>query len=328
MPTEVVAAALAAVRNGDPIRAARMLEVAADGSDGEAALTLAHWRLSGEIIRRDLALARQFFGRAAELGRREAAAAYIAMLANGAGGSGRRWPEAIAQLEARLQHDPEARAELELIGGMAIDPDGEPTGTYQRRELSTAPSIQAIPGFLTRDECAFLARLARPRLQPAVVIDPRTGQYVRHPVRTAHSVGFPFVDEGPALHAINRRIAAATGTSYEQGEPTQILSYGPGQEYKLHSDALASDPNQRVGTFLITLEDQFEGGATLFPRLDIRWRGNVGDALHFVNVDAAQRPHPGAWHAGEPVTKGRKVLLSKWIRAHALDLSGPPGRPL
>ena len=33
------------------------------------------------------------------------------------------------------------------------------------------------------------------------------------------------------------------------------------------------------------------------------------------------------WHAGLPVTRGRKLMLSKWIRDKPLDLAGPPGRP-
>ena len=127
--------------------------------------------------------------------------------------------------------------------------------------------------------------------------------------------------------AINRRIAAATGTRYEQGEPLQVLSYQSGQEYKLHSDALPGGDNQRVATFLVTLSDGFVGGATSFPRLSLELTGKPGDGLHFVNTDSAGRPEPAMWHAGMPVSQGRKLMLSKWIRERPLDLAGPPGRP-
>lgn len=328
MASRTVATALAAAQRGDAAGGARMLEAAAAQGDAEAALTLATWRLSGDLIRRDLALARHWFGRAAELGAQDAEGPYTAMLANGAGGSDRRWSEALARLDRRARRDPSARAERDVLRAMALDADGEPSPPPPPSELNARPSIRTLRGFLTADECRFLSRMARPLLQPAVVVDPRTGQLTRHPIRTARSAGFPFVTEGPALHAINRRIAAATGTAYEQGEPAQILSYEPGEEYRLHSDALPGDANQRIATFLVVLEDDFDGGATIFPRLGLSWRGRAGDALHFVNVDPAGRPEPLAWHAGEPVTRGRKVLLSKWIRERPLDLSGPPGRPL
>ncbi|WP_294172114.1 2OG-Fe(II) oxygenase, partial [uncultured Sphingomonas sp.] len=126
----------------------------------------------------------------------------------------------------------------------------------------------------------------------------------------------------------NRRIAAATGTTYEQGEPMQVLSYAPGQQYKLHSDALTGDVNQRVVTFLVYLNDDYDGGATVFPDLHLMVRGSRGEGLLFRNVTAEGAPHPLARHAGQPVTSGRKMLLSKWIRMSPLDLSGPPGRPL
>jgi prolyl 4-hydroxylase len=48
----------------------------------------------------------------------------------------------------------------------------------------------------------------------------------------------------------------------------------------------------------------------------------------FRNVDSAGAIDPAARHAGYPVRRGTKFLLSRWIRERALDLSGPPGRPL
>ena len=310
------------------VGAAHSLDQAAASGDGEAAATLANWRMAGDTIRRDLAEARRLFGRAAELGVSEADAVYTALLANGAGGIGRDWATALERLRHRARRDVSARSERDLIAAMAIDDAGDPQVLPPSRELNASPPIRTIDRFLSPAECRFLVRMADPRLQEAIVIDPQTGQARRHPIRTADSAGFPFVSECPALHAINRRIAAATGTSYEQGEPAQILSYSPGQEYRLHSDAIANEPNQRVGTFLVCLKDDFEGGETVFPRLGLAWRGKAGDALHFANVALAGHPEPLAWHAGTPVTAGRKVLLSKWIRARPLDLSGPPGRPL
>jgi prolyl 4-hydroxylase len=150
---------------------------------------------------------------------------------------------------------------------------------------------------------------------------------VQDPIRTSLGAAFPFTAEDPVLHAINRRIAKLTGTSYEQGEPLQVLSYAPGQQYRLHSDALPSGTNQRVLTLLVYLNNDFEGGETAFPDLGISHRGGAGDAIVFANVDAAGRPEMRARHAGLPVRRGRKWLLSKWIRERPLDLSGPPGRP-
>lgn len=317
----------ALAESGKLTEAFRLLEGAIAEGDGVAAMMLAEWRLTGALIRRDLGEARRLYGLAAELGIAEAAPIHIALLANGAGGSGRSWREALAMLAARGANDPAAARQAALIAAMALDDKGDPLAPAGREVVHGRPRIERLTGFLSADECRYLAEIALPRLSPAVVIDPRSGQQVYDPVRTAHSAAFPFVAEDPVLHAINRRIAAATGTSYEQGEPSQVLSYEAGQEYKLHSDALPAGHIQRVATFLVTLSDGFQGGATNFPRLELELTGRPGDALFFVNTDSAGRPDPAMWHAGLPVTSGRKLLLSKWIRAQPLDLSGPPGRP-
>ena len=75
-------------------------------------------------------------------------------------------------------------------------------------------------------------------LAPAVVVDPATGRQRPDPVRISDSVGFTLPLENPAVHALNRRIAAASGTRAAQGEPLQVLRYRPGGEYKPHFDAI------------------------------------------------------------------------------------------
>lgn len=314
--------------NGRAVDAASLLSDAAGRGDAEAAMTLGLWRLSGQFIRRDLALSREFLGRAAELGCREAEPVYTALLANGAGGSGRRWDEALAWLERRAAHDPEAQTQLELLQRMAIDDRGDAVTLPPAQPVRTDPEVSSFRDFLSPAECSYVIARAQPLLAPSVVVHPTTGQFIRDPIRSSTNAGFPFVSEDPVLHAINRRIAAATSTSYEQGEPLQVLSYAPGQQYKLHSDAFSGDVNQRVVTFLVYLNADYQGGETFFPDLKLQVRGEPGEGLLFRNTRDDGTPHPLARHAGLPVTQGRKLLLSKWIRARALDLSGPPGRPL
>ena len=71
---------------GDVAAAYALLRDAVARGDAEAAATLGDWRLSGQHIRRDLALARDHYGRAVTLGLKDIAPVHIALLANGAGG--------------------------------------------------------------------------------------------------------------------------------------------------------------------------------------------------------------------------------------------------
>lgn len=319
--------ALTLAQAGSVFAAYEILTCAESANDGLAALALAEWRLAGNLIRRDLSEARRLFNRAFSLGIDHAELAYIALLANGAGGCGRDWAGALEQLTKRAKRDVLARHQVNLLVAMNLDEGGNPVASARRTSLCTSPIIECLPSFLTRTECDYLVQIAAPLLQPAVVVHPITGQMFRDRIRTARSAAFPLIREDPVVHAINRRIAAATCTNWEQGEPLQILWYESGEEYKLHSDALPPGQNQRTKTFLVALNADYCGGETSFPQLELNWRGKTGDGLNFANVDSSGNADLQAWHAGQPVQSGKKLLLSKWLREKPLDLAGPPGRP-
>jgi prolyl 4-hydroxylase len=151
-------------------------------------------------------------------------------------------------------------------------------------------------------------------LEPAVVVDPASGRQVRDPVRVCDSAGFTWPLENPAIHALNRRIAAASSTAARQGEPLQVLRYRPGGEYRPHFDAVPGFANPRVMTMLVWLNEDYEGGETHFPTPGLKLKGRTGDAILFRNTGADGRRDPSAGHSGLPVTAGEKLIASRWIR--------------
>jgi prolyl 4-hydroxylase len=309
---------------GEVDQAVRLLTGPAAANDRDALALLAEWRLGGSLIRRDLKAARELFGRSAQLGHDQAVSIHEAFLAGGIGGP-RDWAGALASLRRRAGKSREASAELELLEAMNLSADGEPLPLPEQESLSEQPRASCIRGLLSAAECAFLAERAKPRLGPSVVIDPRSGRQLLNPIRTSDGMSFPYVAETPAIHALNRRIAAASGTQTAQGEPLQVLRYRPGQEYRTHSDAVTGEPNQRVLTVLVYLNRGYEGGETRFVRTGLTFKGEPGDALLFWNVDREGRPDPLAAHAGLPVRSGEKLIASRWIRAAPFVF--PPPRP-
>lgn len=311
------------VASGRVAEATALLDQAAAAGDAEALFTSAVWLLSGQHVARDLPRSRLQFGRAARLGHAAAARIHIAFIANGTGGPA-DWRKACSLLDDLAQSDPASRRQLATIQQMALSQDGSPVDLPKPTTLSARPHVAVIPGLFSAAECAYLIEAAEPLLEPSVVIDPRSGAFIRDPIRNSSAAAFPLALENPAIHALNRRIAAATGTEVGQGEPLQILSYAPGQEYKLHVDALPpSIHNQRVLTALVYLNEDFEGGDTEFPALGLSVRGKTGDALIFGNVTADGCADQQTRHAGKPVHAGNKFIASRWIRAKPLDLSGP-----
>ena len=306
---------------GDVQGAARLLKRAEESGDADAARELASWLLEGRLLRRNLAEARIYFQRAADLGDERSAEIVRAFIAGGVGGPA-DWPRSLELLRDAARRNAAAREQLALINNMALGPDGNPESAFQSEALSESPEVRLFRGFFSDEECKFLIESARPALRPSFVIDPYSGREIPNPIRTSRGVGFPFVDENPAINALNRRIAAATSTDVRAGEPMQVLSYAPGQQYREHSDALpnvAAD-QQRVLTFLVYLDDDYEGGETAFPAIGLNVRGGIGDGLMFRNAAADGTPDGRAIHAGLPVTRGVKHVASRWIRAQALKL--------
>jgi hypothetical protein len=78
---------------------------------------------------------------------------------------------------------------------------------------------------------------------------------------------------------------------------------------------------QRIATGIVWLNDGYSGGETEFPSLNRRFKGAMGDALIFWNVDGLGQPDPRALHAGLPPTRGQKWVLSQWMRSHVQPIA-------
>jgi len=306
----------ALLHRGDVQQAAALLKKAERSGDPLAARELALWLLTGQFVQRDLMGSRAMFERGAELGDDYSATVVRAFVAGGVGGPA-DWPRAMTLLREAAATDRQAQSQAKLIEGMHLGPSGECLATFPSEPLSKALDVRLFPALFSPAECAFLIAAAAPGLRPSVVVDPHSGAQVPNPIRTSKAAAFPFVDENPAIHALNRRLAAASNTDVRSGEPLQILRYAPGDQYREHSDALPGVPpaQQRVLTFLVYLNDEYEGGETAFPALGIKVRGRLGDGLLFRNASAAGAPDPMARHVGLPVTSGVKHIASRWIRA-------------
>ena len=248
-----------------------------------------------------------------------AARVHAGFLAAGVGGE-RDWARAFTALAA--SGDPLMERQARLIAAMDLDELGNPASIPAGEPLSETPSISLFRTLFSPEECALLVELAEARLKPALIFHEGQRRFVADPLRDSDAAGFPIVLEWPFVHALNRRIAAASGTDVSQGEPLQVLRYAPGQQYRPHLDAVPGMANQRILTALAWLNADYEGGETLFLESGLMAKGGQGDLMVFANALPDGRPDPATRHAGAPVTRGVKLLASRWIRARG---AGPEG---
>jgi predicted 2-oxoglutarate/Fe(II)-dependent dioxygenase YbiX len=193
------------------------------------------------------------------------------------------------------------------------------------RTVSDRPRILAWDGFATPAESDHLIELGRRSLHRALVYRRDAEGHTAAESRTNSECDLAFDHASVLLALMRERIAAAAGIAVEHFEIAKLLHYAPGQEFKPHGDfqetstpALAREVErrgQRIATFLIYLNDDYEGGETEFPRINLRHRAARGGALLFFKADAAGRPDYDTVHAGRPTTRGEKWLFSQWIRS-------------
>jgi prolyl 4-hydroxylase len=128
---------------------------------------------------------------------------------------------------------------------------------------------------------------------------------------------------------IEARIAELTSYPLENGEPIQVLNYGPGAEYKPHFDYFnPADPGnhqvlsmggQRIATLIMYLNDVESGGSTVFPDIGLDVLPKRGNAVFFAYADAEGRLDSRTLHGGSPVAAGEKWIATKWFRQRAYE---------
>jgi hypothetical protein len=280
-----------------PAKSVATLREAAARGGGEAAALLSICAAWGVAQTRNVDTALDHLARAAELG----------------------WDPAVRELQLLARDSSSDSAALRRKVDVASWRSTPPA-----RVIFEKPRIVVVEHFATADECQWLIGRAGSGLMRAKVYRGSSTPQVAQ-TRTNREMSFTIFNADVVLSLIRDRIAAASGAPVTHFEIAKLLHYSPGEQFALHADFIeAKTPElahdlaargQRAATFLIYLNDGYEGGATQFPRIDWQYRGGRGDALLFSNVDADGAPDYDTVHAGMPPTAGEKWVLSQWVRA-------------
>ncbi|XP_027347974.1 probable prolyl 4-hydroxylase 10 [Abrus precatorius] len=193
--------------------------------------------------------------------------------------------------------------------------------------------------FLSKEECEYLIKIAKPNMHKSTVVDNETGKSIDSRVRTSSGT---FLTRGrdQIVSNIEKRIAHFTFIPIEHGEGLQVLHYEVGQKYEPHFDYFMDEFNtknggQRIATVLMYLSDVEEGGETVFPAAkgnfsSVPWwnelsdcgkeglsiKPKMGDALLFWSMKPDATSDPSSLHGSCPVIKGNKWSCTKWMRVN------------
>lgn len=239
-------------------------------------------------------------------------------------GRAQDWDEALRLLEAAaMAGEADAGRQLALVTQMPL---AELLAPPPPERLTPLARIAIARGFAPKGFSEWLIDRARDRLVPAFANDP-SGLAVR----TATNCAFGPQQRDIVLAVLQHRASQLLGVPVDCHEPPNVISYEPGQEYRRHADFIEpSIPEfqeefrrlgQRVATVVTYLNDDFDGAETVFFDLDIKFRGAPGDAVYFANVKTDGTPDYLTSHSALPPTRGRKWVLSQWIRAKPFPFS-------
>lgn len=270
---------------------------------------------------------------AAECGEAEACNLLATLTAAGAW-TVQSWPRALDLLvQAAELGSPDAREQLAILApGVASGADWRAlrdgidlesfVAPPEPRQIGEQPRVWRADGFATPAQCDRLIARARGKLAPAKMYNRARGTVQFEAMRTNSEFLFDITQSGVALVLMRIKIGLLVSLPPPHMEPPQILHYAPGQELRAHFDFLRGEgqsygrdgryDGDRLVTFLLYLNDDYEGGETEFLKAGLRHKGRKGDALFFANLRDG-KPDPMSLHRGSPVAGGEKWLFSQWI---------------
>lgn len=176
----------------------------------------------------------------------------------------------------------------------------------------------AVGDFLSSAECERLCTMVDLTARPSALheIGYDSG------FRTSYSGDLDPYDS--FVKGIGRRIDDLLGLDSKIGEAIQGQRYLPGQQFKPHNDWFYTSEKywqyerkrggQRSWTAMAFLNEVEEGGETHFTDIGIKIEPKPGVLLIWNNALPDGTPNEGTMHAGTPVIRGTKYIITKWYR--------------
>ena len=283
----------------EPQEGLAMIRRAADGGEPEALAQLAVLHAGGAWTPQDWTAGLDCLQRAAELGH-QAARSQLELIA------------ADPSLPASAPLEDGADRWRRLRERIDIEAWTRPP---ERRAVCENPRIRVVERFAAPEVCRWLIERSRGKLKPARMFDGTQANPLE--TRTCSDYIFDITEADLVLLLVRERASRLTKLPTATMEPPQIFHYAVGQEIKAHFDHVRAEggyQGERIATFLLYLNDDYEGGDLTFPRAGFSWKGRTGDAIFFANVDLAGKADRMSLHAATPVTRGEKYMFSQWIQ--------------
>jgi prolyl 4-hydroxylase len=177
--------------------------------------------------------------------------------------------------------------------------------------LPRYPDPTVIENFLSESERRHIIQEASIKLETSMI---SRDKQINESIRKSETAWLN--KEDPVVKGVIQRCLKYTDRPFENCEKLQVVRYKPVGHYKPHQDAFKDDKNMRIYTFILALNDGYDGGETEFPNLNKSYKLKAGDALFFDTLNNYDFLTSKALHGGKTVNHGNKWICNLWVRKH------------
>lgn len=207
---------------------------------------------------------------------------------------------------------------VELVNNIPLQQDTR-TKILETRQ---GTQLLVVKDFFTQKQCKELIEVGSEYLEPSRVGGPNDTTLINRNTRSSFTAMLSEVSQQPAVIEAIKLIDKAYGHPHLNSNPLQFNRYREGEEFKAHYDyhdpvlqaARIEREGQRTWTFLIYLNDDFEGGTTDFPEILYSIIPERGMLVAWNNLLADGTPNEETLHASSPVLRGTKYMMTKWFK--------------
>ncbi|XP_044263128.1 prolyl 4-hydroxylase subunit alpha-1-like [Tribolium madens] len=195
---------------------------------------------------------------------------------------------------------------------------------FKVEEAHHKPDIIIFHDVLANSEIATIKRMALPKFKPAVFKNSNTSELEILPYRIC-KVAWLQDEEHKHISDVSQRVSDMTGLTMSTAEKLQVVSYGIGGHYEPHYDFSKSyfTDDDRTATVLFYMSDVKQGGATVFPNVQVSVWPKKGSAALWYNLHPSGDGDNMTLHGACPVLYGSKWISTKWIHYRGQEFLRP-----
>ncbi len=168
-----------------------------------------------------------------------------------------------------------------------------------------------LKGVLTSDECEYIIDKSKGKLKLSTIGKERK---LDENYRVSETAWLDLKD--PMINKIAKKCLKNIDRPISNCENLQVVRYKPGGFYAPHHDAFKNEKNKRMYTFIMALNDDYQGGETYFTEINKSYKLAKGDCLLFDNLDNYNFITSKAVHQGTGVDTNEKWICNLWVHIY------------